>query len=141
MNSPTVLNAYFNFSQFYNGRAKDLKDQVSGPIENSVEMNNTIQNVLEYLQKDSSYTLAFHKNYNGISEEAFNDAIAEFEKALTTPNSKFDLFLRSKVKLSEEETRGYQLFKELGCISCHNGVNVGSNMYQKIGVFGDFSKH
>ena len=62
------------------------------------------------------------------------DSIAEFEKALYTPNSKFDLYLKGKAKLSKKAKRGYFLFKEYGCIICHNGVNVGGNSFGKIGV-------
>ena len=66
------------------------------------------------------------------------DAIAEFEKALITPNSKFDKYLRGEVKLSQDELEGYKLFKKLGCISCHNGINFGGNSFQKIGVIKDY---
>jgi cytochrome c peroxidase len=62
------------------------------------------------------------------------DAIAEFEKALITPNSKFDLYLKGKAKLSKKEKEGFLLFKRYGCITCHNGINLGGNSYQKIGV-------
>ncbi len=61
-------------------------------------------------------------------------ALAEFEKALYTPNSKFDRFLRKEVSLTPKERRGYLLFKELGCVTCHNGVNLGGNSFQKIGT-------
>ena len=135
VNSPTVLNSYFNFSQFFDGRAKDLFDQVKGPITNPIEMNNTIKNVLNYLKNSKEYKKSFKKIYKKIDKYALYDAISEFEKALTTPDSKFDRYLKGLTKLSSQELKGYSLFKSYGCISCHNGVNIGSNMYQKMGVF------
>jgi len=63
------------------------------------------------------------------------NAIVEFEKALTTPNSRFDQYLRGEIKLSKLEAEGYSKFKSLGCITCHNGINVGGNSFQKMGLF------
>ncbi len=68
------------------------------------------------------------------------DAIAEFEKTLITPNSKFDKYLRGdKNILNEKELEGLKLFKSNGCVSCHNGINIGGNLYQKLGYFADLS--
>ena len=135
MNSPTVLNSVFNFVQFWNGRAKDLKEQVLGPIENPLEMASKLEDVIQKL-KNSSYNKEFNSIYeDGVTEDNLADAIAEFERALITPNSRFDRYLRGEESaINEQEKRGYETFKDLGCISCHNGVNVGANMYQKIGI-------
>ncbi len=68
-----------------------------------------------------------------LTGENISIAIAEFEKTLITPNSKFDKFLKGdKNALTKEELKGYQLFKDYGCISCHNGINVGGNIMQKL---------
>ncbi len=137
INAPTVLNAVFNLSQFWDGRAKDLKDQAMGPIINPVEMGSSYEEVINKLNKDSEYKDAFEKIYNRpIHIDDVADAIAEYEKTLITPNSKFDRYLEGDVNaLSEDEKEGYELFKNLGCISCHNGVNIGGNIYQKFGIF------
>ncbi len=135
-NSPTVLNAVFNFRQFWNGRARDLKEQVAFPIQNPVEMNLTPGEVEGRLNASESYRKLFKEIYgtDRISFEQVVDAIAEFEKALITPNSKFDKYLRGETELSKEEEEGYKLFKRLGCITCHNGVNVGGNSFQLFGA-------
>ena len=136
INSPTVLNAVFNFKQFWNGSVSTLKEQASVPIQRSYEMGLSKQDVEERLNNHSKYKELFKKVYN-ISYIKFDnviDAIAEFEKTLITPDSKFDLFLQNKAKLSKIEYKGYMLFKKLGCITCHNGVNLGSNSFQKIGI-------
>ena len=66
------------------------------------------------------------------------DAIVEFEKTLITPNSRFDRYLRNDGSLTNKEIEGYTLFKELGCVSCHQGTNIGGNLYQKFGLFYDY---
>ena len=137
-NSPTVFNAVFNYAQFWDGRAKDLKAQAVGPIENPVEMGNTFENLIKVLNK-SPYKKEFKKIYKeGITKESITDAIAEFEKALITPNSAFDRYLRGeKDAISEKQKQGYELFKSKGCISCHNGVNIGGNLSNRFGIFDD----
>lgn len=140
VNAPTVYNAVFNFVQFWDGRAKDLQDQAGGPVENPLEMGDNFPDVIQKLKNDPQYVSAFEKVYGGkITKETITDAIAEFEKALVTPNSRFDQFLRGdKEALSKSEKEGFTLFQSKGCVSCHNGVNLGGNLYQKAGVFEKF---
>jgi len=140
MNSPTVLNARFNLAQFWDGRAKDLEDQVRGPIMNPVEMDNTLSAVVAYVKADKNYKKTFNSLYpEGVNEKNIFNAIAEFEKALYTPDSAFDRYLKGdKAALNAQELRGYELFQSRGCISCHNGVNIGGNMYQKLGIMKDY---
>ncbi len=135
VNSPTVLNAVFNFRQFWDGRAKDLKEQVHFPIQNPVEMGNTIDNLIETLNQ-SHYKKEFSAIYKeGITKENIADAIAEFEKTLITPNSPFDKYLMGdKEAINEKQKEGYSLFKQKGCIACHHGKNIGGNMYNKFGI-------
>ena len=64
------------------------------------------------------------------------DAIVSFERTLVTPDSRFDRWLTGDAAaLSAEELDGYRLFKSLGCVSCHQGVNVGGNLFQRHGIF------
>lgn len=136
MNAPTVLNSVFNFTQFWNGRAKNLTEQALGPIHNPVEMGLTPTESALRIQHDPSYSKAFSKiiGPRTITVNDIAGMIAEYEKTLITPNGKFDLYLRGKGSLTPKEMEGYQLFKTLGCVSCHNGINVGGNSYQKMGA-------
>jgi len=138
-NVPTVYNAVYNFRQFWDGRAKDLKDQALQPISNPVEMGNTIEQALHDLKANSVYVNTFNAIYNdGITKDNLADALAEFEKVLITPNAPLDRYLKgNKYALSDSAIRGYQLFKTKGCISCHNGMNIGGNLYNKFGIYGD----
>ena len=134
--SPTVLNARFNFVQMWNGKFANLKEQINGPIHNPAEMNMSNKLIEKRLNSSKMYKKLFkkiyHKNY--ITYDMMADAIAEFEKTLYTPDSKFDLYLKGKAKLNKTEQKGYVLFKSYGCVICHNGVNVGGNSFEKIGI-------
>ena len=142
-NSPTVLNTRYNLAQFWDGRAKNLEEQVSGPINNPVEMHSNYKEVLSKLKKDKTYIKQFNNIYkDGITQENIKNSISEYEKTLITPNSKFDKYLRGDTNiLTKDEKDGFILFKNYGCISCHNGVNIGGNIIQKIGISKVFDKN
>ncbi len=139
INAPTVYNSVFNFRQFWDGRAKDLKEQAIGPIENPVEMGHSLQGAVQALKKSKGYSKEFKEVYSdGLNQENIVDAIAEFEKALITPNAPFDRYLKGEEEaVNSQVKKGYQLFLSKGCIICHHGVNVGGNFYNKFGVFQD----
>ncbi len=140
INAPTVFNSGFNFRQFWDGRSATLEDQMILPIENPKELGSTMTEIIIKLKKDESYRRDFADIYQqDIRPEHIQNAITTFERSLITPNSKFDQFLRGNNKaLDKDELAGYQLFKKLGCISCHQGMNVGGNMYQRLGIAGDY---
>ncbi len=143
INSPTVFNSGFNFRQFWDGRAADLESQAEGPVHNPNEMGSNWKEVIQKLNLDDDYKGRFKLVFKSeIKPEHIQSAIAEFERSLFTPNSRFDQFLRGdKNAITEEELEGYQIFKENGCISCHQGMNIGGNMYQLFGVTGDYFKN
>ncbi len=132
INSPTVYNSAGNFVQFWNGRAKDLKEQALGPVENPLEMGDTWDNVVKKISENKEYKAEFDKLYKGkITKENVVDAIAAFEETLATPDSDFDLFLKGKDDaISADAKQGFAYFVETGCVSCHNGSNLGGNSYQ-----------
>lgn len=142
VNSLTVFNSSHNFALFWDGRARDLKEQVDGPINSPIEMGSSWPEIISKLNQDPDFVADFTEVYaDGINASNIKDAIAEFEHSLITPNSRFDRYLRGdKQALTEEELHGYQLFKNYGCIACHQGVNVGGNMFQVLGVMGDYFK-
>ena len=135
--SPTVLNSKYNFKQFWNGRARNLIEQADGPIHNPAEHNMDAKTVEKRVNASADYKKKFHAVYgtSKITYPQILDAIVEFENALTTPNAKFDKFLRGEIKLTKDEKDGYILFKQNGCITCHNGINIGGNSFQKMGAF------
>jgi cytochrome c peroxidase len=137
INAPTVLNSSLNVAQFWDGRAADLKAQAGGPIANPGEMAFTHTLAVDVLTSIPEYVMEFKQVYgtDKITIDEVTQAIAEFEKTLVTPNSRFDQWLLGdKQALSETELAGYKLFKESGCVSCHNGEAVGGNSFQKMGL-------
>lgn len=134
INSPSVFNSEHNFVQFWDGRAKDLKAQAQGPVENPIEMGEKWPNVVEKIKADKEYAAAFKESYGGkITKDTIADAIAQFERTLITPDSRFDDFLRGNEKaLTDQEKKGYALFKEKGCMTCHSGTYFGGTSYQTL---------
>lgn len=140
INAPTVFNSGFNYRQFWDGRARTLEDQVDGPLQHPLEMAGTWTQALKTLAGDPHFRAEFAALYrDGITPVNVKDAIATFERSLFTPNSRFDLFLRGNTAaLSEFEQSGYRLFKQIGCTSCHQGMNIGGNMMQKLGIIENY---
>ncbi|MET0110467.1 MAG: cytochrome-c peroxidase [Candidatus Thiodiazotropha sp.] len=137
INAPTVLNSSLNVAQFWDGRAADLKAQAGGPIANPGEMAFTHTLAIDVLTSIPEYVMEFKQVFGSdkITIDEVTQAIAEFEKTLVTPNSRFDQWLLGdKQVLSQDEMAGYTLFKQSGCVSCHNGEAVGGNSFQKMGV-------
>lgn len=135
INAPTVLNSRFNFRQFWNGRAADLESQIEGPLLHDTEMATTWKQVVRTLRADPEYSSAFRDIYGRASDAgSVRDAIATFERSLITPGSAFDRWLMGEEDaISETARAGYELFVSIGCITCHQGVNMGGNMFQPIG--------
>ena len=141
VNAPTVYNAVYNFVQFWDGRAKTLADQAAGPPVNPVEMAYTsFDEIVAKLSEDSALVARFEEIYpEGITQATITDAIAEFERTLTTPNSQFDKWLYGDNEaLTAQELRGYELFKKHSCATCHAGANLGGDTYELMGVRNDY---
>ncbi|MFN8260767.1 MAG: cytochrome-c peroxidase [Chitinophagales bacterium] len=142
-NSPTVLNAALHATQFWDGRAKDVEEQAGMPIMNPVEMHMPSKALVEErLKKEESYkklfAAAFPNDKNAVSYGNLEKAIGAFERTLMTP-SKFDEYLAGKANaLTKEEKDGLDLFMKTGCTTCHAGVVLGGQMFQKFGIYGNY---
>ncbi|GJL64158.1 MAG: hypothetical protein NPIRA04_28120 [Nitrospirales bacterium] len=139
INTPTVFNSGLNIRQFWDGRADTLEDQIDGPTQHPAEMGSTWPEIIGKLQQDQSYTKAFSTIYaDGITVATIKNAIATFEQSLLTPHSRFDQYLRGDHDaITAFEKQGYALFKSYGCVACHQGANVGGNLFQQFGLFTD----
>lgn len=140
INSPSTFNVGLNFRQFWDGRAATLEEQLEGPMLADKEMGSTWPQILAKLKRDPEYATAFAAIYpEGIQRETVKNALVQFELSLSTPNSRFDKYLRGEATaLSTAEKAGYQKFKSYGCTSCHQGAGVGGNMFQTFGVAADY---
>ena len=140
INSPTVFNVGLNFKQFWDGRAETLEEQIDGPVQSPLELGSLWPEVIAKLNEHESYPNRFKSLYpDGINRNNAKNALAEFMKSLTTTGGRFDQWLRGEDDaLSALEERGYTLFKLYGCVSCHQGANVGGNMFQVFGVLNNY---
>ncbi|WP_431146048.1 cytochrome-c peroxidase [Pseudomonas alvandae] len=140
VNTPTVFNASLNFHQFWDGRVDNLEEQVHMVVISPTEMGSTWETVVKRIADDPDYAKAFSNAYpDGVNEPNIRNSLADYERTLLTPNSRFDQYLLGNTDiLTPREKFGYQRFKEYGCIACHQGVNIGGNMFQKFGVMGDY---
>lgn len=142
-NSPTVFHAALHSMQFWDGRAKDVEEQAGGPILNPVEHNIKNEKELEErLRKVDVYQTMFASVYQTdkqpITFKNITNAIGAFERTLM-PASRFDAYLEGdREALTEQEQRGLEAFMAVGCTTCHSGVALGGQMFQKFGLYGDY---
>jgi len=142
INAPTTFNAAFQFMQFWDGRAPTLEAQAGGPPNNPVEMDSNWKQIITKLEADPAFSEEFKASYpEGFTEKTITDAIATFERTLLTPNSRFDQYLAGKAEaLTATEQRGYALFKDTGCATCHSGVLLGGGSFELMGRHADYFK-
>lgn len=134
INAPTVFNAAYNVAQFWDGRAKDLADQVDGPPLNPIEMASNWEQIIDKLAEDAELTAIHAAIYGSPEWSAINirDAVAEFEKTLLTPDSDLDRYLKGDVNaISDAAAQGYALFKSNSCATCHTGPAMGGQSFER----------
>ena len=137
LNTPTIFNVGLNFRLNWEGNFRSLERQAEQALTKPAIMASSVEEVLGKLRADADVVKQFGDAYGREPDrDSLLDAIATFERSLTTPGSRFDRWLAGDGRaITPAELSGYQLFKSLGCISCHQGVNVGGNLFQRHGVF------
>lgn len=136
--APTVWNAAFLTTQFWDGRAATLEDQAKGPILNPIEMGMpNPEEVVKRIKNIPGYVSQFKNVFGGkdpVNYDNIAKAIATFERTLITPNSDFDRYVKGDKKaLSASAKRGMKLVESVGCTSCHSGPNFSGPANMKIG--------
>jgi cytochrome c peroxidase len=136
-NSPTLFNAGVNFRLNWRGNFRSFEDQNESVLLDPRLMHAAWPELLSRLQADPDYLAQFQTLYGDRPARGHVlDALAAFQHSLLTPDARFDRYLRGeRDAISAEEERAYQLFKAYGCTACHQGANVGGNLFQKFGVF------
>jgi cytochrome c peroxidase len=137
-NIPGIFNAALNFRFNWTGRFRTLEEQNEFVLLNPrLMMNASWEEILSRLRAESVYRETFAATYGGSVERAFVlDALAFYERSLVTPDAPFDRYLRGdRTAITRAEEEGYRLFKSLGCVSCHQGRNVGGNLFERFGIF------
>ncbi|MEO9869994.1 cytochrome-c peroxidase [Ekhidna sp.] len=141
-NSPTILNTHLQSSQFWDGRAQTLQEQIRMPMLTDVEMSMPSEEfIVKKVSKIEFYAKSFGEVYpnQDVSMENISEAIANYIESLTTP-SKFDDFLAGNAVLSSSETRGMKVFIDKGCAECHSGKLLGDG-FEEFGVFDSYWKY
>jgi cytochrome c peroxidase len=136
-NTPTIFNAVLNFRFTWSGQFRDLAEQNSFILQSPKLMNTSWTELVGKLRADSEYRTAFGNAYGGPLDAAqVLDALDSYERSLVTPNARFDRYLRGeRDAITPDEKEGYRLFKAFGCVACHQGMNVGGNLFQQFGIF------
>ena len=139
-NVPTLYNSRFNLAQVWDGRFKNIEEDTDATVTDPGGFNSTWPDVVKKLELNTHYNNSFKNAYSdGVTKKNIIDAIATFVRSMVTINAPFDLYLRGDMSaISQRAKLGYQHFKQYGCTACHNGVNVGGNMFQRIGVMRDY---
>lgn len=135
--APTILNAAYGISQFWDGRAATLEDQALGPIQNPIEMGESLEHVVRKLNDIPGYRSQFQNVFGtDVTSEGIAKAIAAFERTVLTGDSPWDRFQGGDAEaLTEEQKRGWEIFNGKGnCGSCHVGFNLTDGIFHNIGV-------
>jgi cytochrome c peroxidase len=137
VNTPTVFNAALNWRLNWEGDVRTLESHVEQTLRNPRRMGSSVDEALKKLRADQDLSKEFREAYGReMDGAALRGAIATYERTLLTPGCRFDRWLEGDANaITPQELAGYRLFKSLGCVSCHQGVNVGGNMYQRHGIF------
>ena len=139
-NSPTVINRLFSADQFWDGRAADLEAQALGPVQNPIEMGNTLEGMIGNLNGISGYAPLFQEAFGspGITAERVAQAIATYERTVLSGNAPFDRHQAGGASaMSESAVRGLAIFNDAqkgNCVTCHAGFNFTDESYHNLGV-------
>jgi cytochrome c peroxidase len=137
LNTPTVFNVSLNFRLNWEGNVRSLEEGIERSLGNPAIMASSVDEAIGKLGADPGMVKQFHDAYGrGPDAPAILDAIETYERSLVTTGSRFDRWLAGEADaITLDELAGYQMFKSLGCITCHQGVNVGGNLFQRHGIF------
>lgn len=135
-NSPTVINAAYATSQFWDGRAASLEEQALGPIENPIEMGHTLDELVKQLGAVAGYRERFQQVFGTeVTKEGIAKAIAAFERTILSGNSPYDRYQAGQTDaLTEVQRRGMALFEDAGCATCHTPPLFSNYRFYNAGV-------
>jgi cytochrome c peroxidase len=136
-NPPTVFNVGNNYRLGWRGNFTSLEELNEKVLLDENLMAANWQVLLQRLRASDLYAPLFERAFARRPDRAdIIDALATFQRSLLTPGARFDRYLGGDLAaLTQDEAEGYALFKSRGCASCHQGSNVGGNMFQRFGIF------
>jgi cytochrome c peroxidase len=139
VNVPSIFNLAFNYRFGWAGGFEDIGQQIDHAMQAAPVMHSSWAGAIAKLEPDAELRRAFLAVYAAPpNTERVREVLALYSLSLVTPNSRFDRYLRGELTLAPMEKRGYDLFRDHGCISCHQGINIGGNLLQRFGLMGDY---
>lgn len=140
-NTPSVYNSALSFRQGWIGSYSGIGSVLQHVMGSAAGAPSAWDIVVSRLTGDQAMAARFNRVYGDDARvDLVQDALGSYLKSLATP-SRFDRYLRGdKAALSADEKSGYAKFKGYGCVSCHQGANVGGNLYQKFGAMRELGK-
>ena len=144
-NAPTIINAAYYTTQFWDGRENTLEKQAEGPVQNPVEMAHSLAGVVARLTNDPSYVTAFERAYGAgpVTFEKVEKSLAAYERRVVAGDSPFDrwYFGGDQHAVDKSVKRGYEVFRRVdkgNCASCHaiaeHTAIFTDNEFHNIGV-------
>jgi cytochrome c peroxidase len=135
-NTQSLLNVAFYTAYFWDGRAGSLEEQALAPMRAADEMNQDLDELVQELNGVPAYVQQFQSVFGTrVTKEGIAKALAAFQRTLITRNSPFDRFLAGDTSaLSEQAREGWRLFRDAGCIRCHNGPALTDSKFYRLGV-------
>ncbi|BCD60142.1 cytochrome c peroxidase [Nitratiruptor sp. YY08-14] len=134
-NVPSIYNLKYQFAYSWQKKIYSLREMIKIVLYDEKKMGNTPQSLQTYIEQNGWVKTALRTHFKKADVDALVEALRSYILTLTTPNSKFDLYLEGKIKLTPKEEEGYRLFKRFGCIACYNGKAVGGHIYYRYGYF------
>ncbi|MEI9947954.1 MAG: cytochrome c peroxidase [Pseudomonadota bacterium] len=140
VNTPTMYNVRFLHKLSWGGKYDSLEAHIDALMKNPKVMASSWELASQHLSEVASYREKFAAVFSeGLTPSTVRLAILEYERSLITPNAPFDRYLRGDVQaISPEAKQGFVMFKSYGCSSCHQGMAVGGNVFERFGVLRDF---
>ncbi|MEE9130030.1 MAG: cytochrome c peroxidase [Phycisphaerales bacterium] len=136
-NAPSIINAAYHRTQFWDGRAASLEEQALGPIENPIEMGSDLTEVVNRLSEDSVYTKRFEEVFGTqVTRDGIGKAIAAFERTIISGNSPYDRYeAGDESALNEAQKRGMEIFMDrANCAVCHTPPTFSNGRFYNAGV-------
>ena len=144
-NAPTVLNAALQFKAHWIGNRANVEEQAIKALVGHASFGNSdfaavVRKIQALPGYEAEFKQAFPNDPEPVKPDNWGKAIGAYERTLVTP-SPFDAYLKGDTKaLTLEAQNGLKTFIEIGCASCHNGVEIGGSAFRKFGVFEDYWK-
>jgi cytochrome c peroxidase len=145
-NAPALENLAWKSSFFWDGRSPTLRDQVLQPIQNPVEMHDTLSDVVAKISADNDYHRLFASAFGSpeITSDKIARALEQFLLVQVSFNSKYDRVVNGQESFTAQEQRGYELFNTeydpyhgqngADCFHCHGGPLFQSQNFANNGL-------